>query len=293
MNKLLVSLLVMGLIATSCDKEHINHPPPSIEFITGNGFVFHDTVLQLGAPFKIGIRASNPKVNLTNFIIKLQTDDMETYLDSGMNTPQLHFERTLVKGIAETEDWIFIIRDKDGKSAELNLQIDKDAASTYGPVDYFPSVIMGAQHSETGSFYATSTDSVYGLSAAFANQELIDLCYYFDEIETDAHTIASPGANIDPSVFPGAEGLSNWTTKRTTRFKPANITYADFLNATSDSLLVAVYGQTDGNRKSKNLEEGIFVAFKNNDGKLGIFMVRSITEADSGDIILDIKVQKN
>jgi len=71
-------------------------------------------------------------------------------------------------------------------------------------------------------------------------------------------TIASPGANIDNSVFPGTSGLSNWAIRKTSRFKTANITEQDFMNATNDSLLIVVYGQSDGNRKAKIFNQEIF-----------------------------------
>jgi len=80
-----------------CRKEKVNYPSPLIQFVTDSGFVFSDTILALGQPFKVGINATNPKVNLTNFIIKVDSDENEIYLDSGMNTPNLYFERYITK----------------------------------------------------------------------------------------------------------------------------------------------------------------------------------------------------
>ncbi|MCF8298032.1 MAG: hypothetical protein K9J13_10845 [Saprospiraceae bacterium] len=275
-----------------CEKEKTDYPPPTIEFITESGFVFNDTILEIGENFKIGIKASNPNVNLTNFIIRVQSDELETYLDSGMNTPNLHFERNITKGIKESEKWIFIIRDKDGKSAEVSINIIKDSSSAFGNIKYYANIEMGAQNSSVGSFYSLTNDSVYTLSSAFANQNKIDLCYYYDFIDTDENTIASPGANIDASVYTGANALANWTSRRTTRFKVANISENDFLNANNDSLLIVSYGQSDGNRKAKNLKTTDIFSFKNNDGKVGLFKVNTITGTDAGTVNISIKIQE-
>ncbi len=291
--KRLLAILVLILITTyGCEKEGTDHPPPTISFITDSGFVFNDTTLALGETFKVGINAGNPNVNLTNFIIKVESDVIETYLDSGMNTPILHFERYIEKGIKESEEWIFIIRDRAGKSAEISLNIKLDSSSTYGNILYFPSVELGAQNNAIGSFYSFEEGTVYSLESAFENQDKIDICYYYDFIDTDENTIASPGANIDESVYPGAFGLVNWTTRRTTRFKTADITEDDFLNATNDSLLLVVYGQSDGNRKAKNLDTGKIFSFKNEDGKVGLFLVNSVLDTDDGTINVSIKVQE-
>jgi len=292
MSRLTVVLIIITVAIFGCEKEKVNYPSPLIQFVTDSGFVFSDTILALGQPFKVGINATNPKVNLTNFIIKVDSDENEIYLDSGMNTPNLYFERYITKGIKEFEKWIFIIRDRNGKSAEVSLNIAKDSSSTFGDINYFSSVELGAQNNAVGNFFSLSEDSVYSLNSAYENQNTIDLCYYYDFIDTDENTIASPGANIDNSVFPGTSGLSNWAIRKTSRFKTANITEQDFMNATNDSLLIVVYGQSDGNRKAKNLQSGNIFSFKNENGKVGLFKVNSVSGTDTGNINISIKVQE-
>jgi len=292
MKKLFPIIILLITAIWACEKEKTDYPPPTIEFITESGFVFNDTTIELGKDFKIGVKASNPNVNLTNFIIKVESDVLETYLDSGMNTPNLHFERNITKGIKEFEKWIFIIRDKDGKSSEISLNISKDSASVFGNIKYYANIEMGAQNSFVGHFYSLSEDSVHTLNSAFSNQSKIDLCYYYDFIDTDENTIASPGANIDASVYTGPSALANWTTRRTTRFKLASISESDFLNAANDSLLIATHGSSDGNRKAKNLQAGKIFAFKNEDGKIGLFKVNSITGTGAGTIDISIKIQE-
>jgi len=292
MKNLLIIIVFMLAAIYGCKKEENAYPPPSIQLISNDGYVSNDTVLKLGEMFKIGIIAENPDVNLTNFIIRVESDVMETYLDSGMNTPVLNYEKTLVKGIKASEKWIFIIRDKDGKSAEISLNIQKDTSSTFGNIMYYPTVVLGAQNNTNGSFYSLTEDSVYSQPSAFNNQDKIDLCYYYDFIETDENTIASPGANIDETVYPGANGLSDWNIRRTTRYTITDLTNSDFENAMNDSLLIAAYGQSEGKRKAKNLQGGDIFSFKNEDGKTGLFRVNSVLGADEGTIDISIKVQE-
>ncbi len=292
MKKLQWLFFVVLPLFLGCQKEAGEHIPPVIHFKTGGGYVSSDTTLSLGQSFLVGIDAENPEVNLTNFIIRVETDIMETFLDSGMNTPVLSYDKLLVKGLKPVEKWIFIIRDKEGKSDEVSLTIRLDSSSSFGNIRYIPSVEMTAQNGGGAGFYSLEMDSTFNLSQAFQNQPLIDLCYYYDFIDTDQNTIASPGANIDASVFPGENGLSNWTIRRTTRFKIADISEADFLNITNDSLLLVLYGQSDGNRKAKNLMVGDLFSFKNEDGKVGLFKVNSVDGTDLGSINVSIKVQE-
>lgn len=292
MNKFGVALLLILLALFGCKKENTDFPPPSIELVSGSSFVSNDTILKIGDAFKIGIIANNPKINLTNFIIKVETQDMEVFLDSGMNSPQLHYEKTFIKGIDNIEKWNFIIRDRDGKSSEVSLSLHKDTSSSFGNINYYDNITLGGQNSEIASFFSLEHNASFILSDAFLNQEKIDLCYYYDFIDTDESTIASPGANIDGLVYPGEYGLNNWNTRRTSRFKVVNISKEDFLNATNDSLLIAAHGQSDGNRKAKNLQTGKLFAFKNENGKIGIFIVNNITGTDEGSINISIKVQE-
>ncbi len=292
MNKLQVLFVALVLVLGSCSKEKTECLPPTISFVYGTDFLSNDTILKIGEPFKIGIEAINTDVNLTNFIINVETEDVEVFLDSGMNTPHMYYEKTLIKGIADVEKWNFVIRDRDGNGSEVSLNIFKDTTSLFGNIKYYADITLGAQNNLLPSFYSLEQDSTYILSDAFLNQQMIDLCYYYDFIDTDENTIASPGANIDESVYPGEFELSNWATRRTARFKVANISEEDFLKASNDSLLIALYGQSEGKRKAKNLQQGNLFAFENQDGKVGIFIVNQISGTDDGSVNISLKIQE-
>ncbi|MFA5419968.1 MAG: hypothetical protein WC341_16060, partial [Bacteroidales bacterium] len=88
MKKILFSIGLLLSLVWGCEKSNENFMPPTIKFLAGEGYVTSDTILAIGQTFKIGIEAENPEVNLTNFIIRIQGEKLETYLDSGMNTPK-------------------------------------------------------------------------------------------------------------------------------------------------------------------------------------------------------------
>jgi len=149
-------------------------------------------------------------------------------------------------------------------------------------------------NTQTGSFYSILHDQVYFLPMAFLHQEDCDLLYYFDPIETDAHTIASPGANIDASVYNSNEAPMYWEIRRTIRFeKQSDLTEETFLQCTNDSLILArtfVFGT--GKRKAKNLDTGHIYSFVSEAGQKGMFLVTALEGTESGSIQITLKIQK-
>lgn len=281
------------LFLSACQKnDNTNYPPPEISFIELPGYIYHDTMLSPGQTFNIGIAALSNDINLTNFLIKVETDTIVTVFDTGFNSSVFNIEKTLTKGLNPDEKWIFIIRDRHTESTEISFTTILDTSAQYGEIITLDEIAMGAQNSGENSFFSINNNSTYNLENAYQNQAAIDLVYYYDFIDTDENVIASPGANIDESVFPGQYTLANWTTRNTYRFKTTEVTIEEFNNAQNDSLLLAVYGQAEGKRKAKNLDANMIFAFKGDNGKTGLFLVNSVTGTDQGNVNITIKVQK-
>ena len=287
----LIFLFLTVLIFNACNKdnEKIN---PTIQFKIGSTFVSKDTTLKIGDQFNFGIIADAGDVNLTNFIIKLSTGTEVSFVDTGMNVSHLDFTKLITKGISESEKWTFIIRDKEGKSASISLTILKDSTSTFGNIVNFPSVTLGAQSNPSiGSFFSLINGQVYTLDSAFAHQSLIEMLYCYDGIAGEANTIASANANINVSFFTGPEALANWTIKNETRYFKTTLTTNDFDIASNDSLLLVSYDELLGKRKAKNLVINDIYSFKTISGKYGLFKVKSVVGAESGNIEIAIKYQ--
>jgi hypothetical protein len=118
-----------------------------------------------------------------------------------------------------------------------------------------------------------------------------DRLYYYDFIGSDANSIASPNANVDPSVYPGASGLVNWTVKNETRYYKTTLTTADF-NAATNGLLVSAYNELMAKRKAKNLTSGDVYSFKTAHNKYGLFHVQDVSGQDSGYVKVNILIQE-
>ncbi|MBU1010258.1 MAG: hypothetical protein KKD74_08995 [Bacteroidetes bacterium] len=295
---ILLSLsIILVWITAGCSKDLPSlAPKPGIHFITDSGYVFHDTTLLIGQTIRIGIEANaNGSYPLTQLSIIALADNQVMAIDSGIYTNRLSYSGFVTKGISATESWRFYVRDRGGNQSDtISLTLHTDEASVFGPITTVPSLEMTAQnHLDARSFYSLAQNSTYSLESAYINQEFIDLLYYYDAIETDANTIASPGANIDASVFPGEFGPANWTTRHTVRFiqRPL-LTPADFNACQNDSLILAnTFVFSSGYRKAKNLAVDQVYAFVTEAGLKGIFQVTQLEGQDEGSITVSIKMQ--
>lgn len=288
----LISIACFILFFNSCLKEENKGAAPTLSFKIDSNYIYEDDTVLIGKTFKVGINATKGDVNITNLIIKVIHDSTFTYLDTGMNTASFSITKTIIKGVAPKETWTFIVRDKTGNSQTAVLHVYSDTNSVYGNINTIPSIQLGAQNNTAiGSFLDIKNELVYPLSQAYLLQDSIEILYYYDAIQTDANTIASPNANLDPSVFSGNEGLSNWTIKNETRYIKTNLTNADFENCDNDSILIANYNETLAKRKAKNLTTGDIYIFRTAKNKLGMFKVIQVSGQESGFIEIKVKIQ--
>lgn len=291
---IIISMLMITLFLACEESETVNHTAPKISLVQGANYVSAETTLSVGEQYTVAIHAEyNGDNMLTNFIAKLNG---ERYIDVGMYKEVYKDEIQLSKGLEETDEWEFIIRDIEGNSASTFLTIHKDQNIEYGEIEEFLNVKLGAQNNtETGSFFSFSDGNDYDLESAFNNQEIIDLVYYYDNFDKlEENIISSPGGNID-DAFTGTYGMSNWTTRNTIRFSREKIdmTTETFDAAANDSILIAhTFDYGSGGRKTKYLEPGDIYSFVTSDNVTGMFKVVSTSGTDNGFILFDIKMQK-
>ena len=282
-------LVFISFLLSGCEKEDSPAKPPSIQLIQNPGSISGDTTIGFGELMTFTIEASRGSDNLTN-LIAFRTGTgltQQRVLDTSMNTPWFIVNKSFTKSPADTEYWTFVVRDKNRLSDSVSLVITRDTTADYGPVWLIESVLMSAQDlGSPGSFFSFQT-GVYDLNAAQQRQDETELLYYY--YGEDENVIASPGANIESGVFEG--DLENWTTRLTTRFTEIELSGEDFYAIENDSLLVAIYPEGDGKRKSKNLAAGKTFSFKTQDAKFGIFRIIEVVGQEAGTIEIDIKVQ--
>jgi hypothetical protein len=295
-SKIALLLLVFLLGFGGCHKPEPYFPSPSIAFDATNEYVSGDTTLLLGAKIKIRIVAStNSDVALTHLNITGIRDSVITSFDTGIYENTFDYSFAISKGIALKEEWQFYVRDRQGRKSEtLNFILLKDSASIFGEIEHVNSLVLGAQNNiTTGNFYSFETGLIYSLAEAFNFQPKINLVYFYDLIETDANTIASPGANIDETVYGGEFGIANWTIRNTVRFKlESDLTVADFDRCMNDSLIVTnTFVFSSGNRKAKNLAPGIIYSFVTDTDRKGLLMVKEVRDMNDGQVTFDIKME--
>lgn len=284
---LIISIVAMMLgIAFSGCEENEDSEPPVIQFKQGENFVTTDTTLAIGEQIKVGIRADCGQYRITYFNYTVETDNQTIAIDSGMNNCVLDWEKTITKGIAETEQWTFKVMDKSRQFASVSLTLHKDTTSVYGDILHYQSITMGAQeNTEHGSFLSLTDGMVYEKAEADANQELIDLIYFYGKND---RTLASPALNSEAEIL----GVDTWDTHNDTPVAITELTETQFDAAQNDSLLIATYNPADARSKAKQVTTGTIIAFKTQYGKTGLIKVSNAEGEANGTITFDVKIQK-
>jgi hypothetical protein len=126
--KLSLTILAILLCAfiSSCDP----HTPPTIEFKTGGNYTSSDVTVAKGATITIGIIAKKREDDMKTFNISYAYDNAtstttkETFTLSGAEQQNYDKDYTFtVRNQAGVEKWAFVITDRDGNLAKLQLVI--------------------------------------------------------------------------------------------------------------------------------------------------------------------------
>jgi hypothetical protein len=149
---------------------------------------------------------------------------------------------------------------------------------------------LGAQTSDFGSSYATSTGSVYKSAAAKTNAGKVDFIYYYSATASIAAEIISPKYAADNG---GVVSANTWTVKNETQFKKVDVTATQFnaIVATDEALVTSKATGFTEQRVTALAANDVF-AFKTAAGKLGLAKVVSISGTTAGNITIEVKVQK-
>ena len=298
--KISIFLCSILLFAYACKKE-TDKTPPTLQLISESGFISDSTVVPIGFPYRIGITAGKGEAAITNLVVTLTTENgMETALDSGMYSNDFTYTRSISYGASKFEKWEFMIRDKNGKSANASITIFKDEASAFGPITTYSSVKLSAQADAAGnSFFSVANGNLYTQQTAEANQSDINIITYFGDllVPPTEFTLSSPGESDVVTFYPMIE---NWSIpKNETRYKSDSLSISPgvFDAAYNDSLIITNYtSATIGKRKFKIVRAGYVIPFQvtngESAGKRGLIKIRSLQNGLEGFIIADIKVQK-
>lgn len=288
-------IFIISTLLFGCKKEeHKEAVAPSIQFVTETGFVYKDTLLKTADKFRIGIICKAGTYNITHYNYTFRNEKGKNPMDSGMNSIGFRWETVLSKGSSKTEIWSFYVRDREGNASDtIHITIKLDSNSVYGKIISVPEITLGAQDNTVDpEFYSLTTKQTYNAAQAYQNQNLIDLVYYYDPITGDNNSIASPGANIDSTLFTGSNAMKTWLIKNTTRFEYTTLTGTDFNASNNDSLILAnTFPFASGKRKAKNLVAGNIYSFVTQNSQKGLFMVNNVSGTNAGSIKISLKIQ--
>ncbi|HEY8934299.1 MAG TPA: hypothetical protein VIM65_03730 [Cyclobacteriaceae bacterium] len=125
-NLLAIILSAIAVLVWACDK----HVPPSIEYKTGSNYTSSDTTVAKGATLTVGIIAKKKEDDMKTYNISYaydgaqSTTTKQTFSLSGSDEKNYNKDYTFsVRNQAGTEEWSFVITDRDGNIAKLKLRI--------------------------------------------------------------------------------------------------------------------------------------------------------------------------
>jgi len=275
-------------ISCSCEKNNGNTGNPTIVIVDHNSG--DDTILVPGRSLNFRIECkSNGDEAITNFIA---TNNGIRIVDEGFFKQDYSKQLTFTKDTAAQNMLVFTIRDKGGKSASATYSINK-ADGQAGELLFFRGVVFGAQASATnGSFMNLKSGATFTKDVASSIQANIHMLCYFSTVDSDEMVIASPGANIDASIY-GVGGPTDWSVNNTTRFVPIGLSKEQFNAFTKVDELISLYSDAAGKRKAKNLAVGNAFSFKQEElGLYGVFIVTAVSGTTEGNVTVDMVVQK-
>jgi hypothetical protein len=302
-----VLLLLGATFMISCTKteETPQDLTPTIDFKGGSAYISGDATLDISQDFMIGITASSNSTSgtkLTSLYVS-RTYNNAVWWDSTFTFSETNidynfqFTSLTVEG---TERIYFKITDKDGQINELALNITTHHAA--GLINFFTQKILGAQHSATGSSFASSDGTVYTFLDAYANQAKIDWLYYYGA--NDKATLASPNDEHAWLVFTWqadpTKALENWAIKNDTRFKKLDAASINWDNITDDVIIVEQtqtgVDKTRITQTDDALGVGSILGFITAGGKRGMIKIDAIDapagSENTGTITISVKVQQ-
>jgi hypothetical protein len=177
------------------------------------------------------------------------------------------------------------VTDKQGNVETKSYTVEVTAA-----INTYSAILLGSYSAEVGSFFSTSTGSVYTQADAKTNSNSIDFVYYYGT--TNLATIAAPDESGAESIYDNTStGLQTWSTQNSTKFVMSSVTTSEFDDMEDD---IDISGDTNVNNSAVTaLEENDVVAFTTADDKDGLFKVISITgTGGSSTIEIEVKVKK-
>jgi len=289
LNYLLGLLLLGALVFTSCEDDE-TEKPPTLSFKGGADYVSTDSDVTVGDEFIVGITATPNltsqeklvRLTVTRTFNNLQTTVIDSTLDKLTSLSlDIIFEARETAGEERIE---VEVEDKNGEIAELELVITtvEEAEELY----VFNAVLLGAQDAAAGSTASLEDGTIYTISGSDAanNSESVDIVHFNGAKDV---ALYSPSNSDIQGV--SLYGISDWTTKNSTKLSKTSLTVAEFNDITTTADLGSA-GTPTGDFVGFLAVDDV-VVFETASGLKGVFMVTALVDATDGSVTIKVKVE--
>ena len=289
MKSLFVGAAVLAVACfTSCSKDN---NAPIITNLKVTGPAYADSTVEVTATLTDaeGLKKATLTIETNGAVTK--TDEHEI---SGTSHDFKHtFKIPGTAGVGQTYKFTLEVLDDHKKdemttSTSATITLLDPNPVTANPITTYTAKLLGSKSSANGSFFASSTGTVYKSADAVTNSDKVDFIFY-----SDATVVASIGSAMDTdfstTYYP--TNIGNFATKNDTKFATSTVTTTDFDAMTDDTVIGTL--TTFADTKVTNLTANTVFAFKTVAGKKGLAKVTAVNGSSaSGDITITVKVQQ-
>lgn len=289
------------LIILGCSKAEQPSLKPIIIMKTGS-YTVNGSKVPPGGRLSFGITASGGGATLTNLLIRRKLgDQVITELDKGIyiNEGGLNIDFTAVKGMAEEEDWTFMVMNANRDTAVAQVQVLLGEGSAWGSLLHFESVVLGMQHNGSlPNFLDLHNGMSYTQEQVQGHEAEIDLvAFVYTTGGIISPTLCCPAYSGSSSVTGHYPAIAGWVVRNSTLYDYYTsdnqlISAETFDAAVNDSLLVTAFNPGNVSGLCKYAFAGRVIPFRTEEGKYGLIKVKHADELSDGAIELEIKIQQ-
>jgi len=284
----------MGFLFSSCKKSSdtpaVN--ASSLKLNTAAGYISTNQSVNLSSPLLFGVIATGGDYSLNRlFITRTVRNKTNVVKDSSFLLKNLNYDIAAASiPFADNETWVFKVYNSNHDSLGITIIITTVNPPPAGPINTWPTKVLGAQISTFGHFAASSSGNVYSLTDAKTNAAYVDFVYFWDP--ASFANLASPADADAKSAYndPG-EGIATWPVQNATLFKkvtdPINWT-----EITNDSMILVQTQSGVTLSKLTGVAKGDYYSFITAGGKKGLLQISALTPEATGTVTIDIKVQQ-
>ncbi len=291
--RLFYLLIASATVLASCTKPTDTPPGGSSIAVTLN-----PTIATLSAGDSVSISCTITDQNTLKDVVISEvigsgsSSQLESYTLSGKSY-QFNYTYHVPSVTSGTQIVLTFTVDDASNTQTATTTITVGAASDFNA---YSAVLLGSYADATaGSFYGSSTNTVYTVNTANSNQSAVDMVFFYGS--TNQYTLAAPsdGSFGTNSNQISSLGIQNWTTKNITNFKFTNLT--DFTSITKAADIANAYNNASGSSdtKANMLSQGDIFAFQTAANKYGLCKVVDETGGNTsgqGEMHIQVVVQK-